>query len=100
MSGLPRGVAARVAVMQQQNVASSEMSGQFSEHGVGVTAHGIEPASCPAGQLQIEARQHRIEKWIAQAGGRTEEPGREPVTAVILSWARPISFIRAPWTQE
>src|SRR2546421_285986 len=65
--------ARRVAVVQQQDISSLEVMREPAEHHIGAAADGIEAPPCPARETQIEARQHRLEKWIAKAGRRAEE---------------------------
>ncbi len=61
--------------MQQQDVAAAKPAGQLLEHGAGLATQRIETASCPARELQAEARQNRIQKGVSQARGCSKEPG-------------------------
>jgi len=60
-------------VMQQQNVSSSQIIREFSEHDIGAALDRVEATSCPAREPQIETCQHGIEEWIAKPGGCAKE---------------------------
>src|SRR5882762_4004063 len=59
--------------MQQQDISSLQVMREPAEHNIGAATDGIETAPCPARETQIEARQHRLQEWIAKACGRAEE---------------------------
>src|SRR5690242_8681902 len=60
-------------VMQQQNVPSSQLIRELSEHDIGVAFDRVEAASRPAREPQIETCQHGIEEWVAKSGGCAKE---------------------------
>jgi hypothetical protein len=62
-----------VTIVQQHDVAGAQAAQQAPQDHGGVTLTGVEAASCPARQTQIQARQHRPQKGVAKSGGGAKE---------------------------
>jgi hypothetical protein len=62
--------------MKYQDVSGGNLAREASEDGVRISVEGIEPAPSPGNVPDSEAREHRIEKRIAQPHRRAEKSGR------------------------
>lgn len=67
------GTSSCVPVMKKQDITALESVGQSAVYPVRIAIHGIETASSPTCQSQVQTAQHGIEKRIAKTGGRAEE---------------------------
>ena len=85
--------ARRIAIVQQQDVAVAQRHRQSLVDGIGIAMDGIETTPRPTREPQLQPRQNRVEKGIAQPRRRAKKKRRDAgeVRAVIL--ARDISAL-------
>jgi hypothetical protein len=64
----------RVAVVQQQDISSAQISSQSCKYESRIVSHGIESTAGPADQLQVTGAQDGFEEWISQTRWSAEVP--------------------------
>ena len=74
--GIARSGRRRPPVVQQQDVPRTETPQQPGGYQLRIVGYRVESTACPAGKSQLQARQNRLQKRIAQSRRRAGSSAR------------------------